>query len=77
MRVSLLLTCLDTEECVVSFEPEGAVVTLKKGHPLRVEMSGPDGGLPELSYLPDGIVVGGWQGAQTRAWDEQGEELQL
>ena len=75
--VRLILTCLDADECTVSFEPEGAVVTLERGHKLVVEITGPGEALPEVSYIPDGIVVGAWQGARTAVWDETGAIVEI
>ena len=76
-QVALTLTCLDAPSIQVSFEPEGAVHELRQGDQIRVEISGPDDGDVEISYLPVGIAVGAWAGATTRAWNRAGEELRL
>ena len=60
---------------LVSFEPEGAEHQLKAGDSFTVEMIGPKRGDPELSYLPDGLIVGAWAGARTRVWNKTGEQL--
>ena len=71
-HIALTLTCLDAPSVAVSFEPEGAHHELNRGDSLRVEISGPDDGDVEISYLPGGLVVGAWAGADTRAWDADG-----
>jgi hypothetical protein len=70
-----MLTCLDADEVVVSFEPEGMQHTLVRGDYFRVEMVGPDDGDPEISHSPDGLVVGRWTTADLRVWDKAGREL--
>jgi len=76
-HIALTLTCIDAESVVVSFEPEGAHHQLKRGDWFRVEISGPDEGDAEISYVPGGLIVGAWAGAATRAWNRAGEELRL
>jgi hypothetical protein len=68
--VRLVLTCIDTPSCEVRFEPEGAVATLFEGKPIEVEVRGPGTGIIEVSYLPDGINIVAWSGADTFARDE-------
>lgn len=74
-RVVLTVTCIDTPSVVVSFEPEGAQHRLAAGDWFKVEMVGPEGGEPEISYLSDGLIVGAWSGATTRVWNKAGDEL--
>jgi hypothetical protein len=74
-RVVLTLTCIDAPSVIVSFEPEGAVHTLRRDDWFRVEIVGPDEGDVEVSYLPDGLVVGAWSGARTHVWNKAGVEL--
>jgi hypothetical protein len=73
--VFLTLTCLDAPAVQVYFEPEGAEHELVRGDWLRVETSGPADGEPEISYLPDGLIVGAWAGAKTRVRNRAGDEL--
>ena len=76
-RVRLTVSCIRAEECVLAFEPEGATVQLKSGEPVRVEVVGSGEGVVEVSYWPTGISVCAWPGADTRAWDVNGNELQI
>ena len=70
------MTCLEGDGCEVSFEPEGAVIPLRVGERLHVEITGEDNDALEISYLPDGIVVGAyWNGASTRVFDGEGHQL--
>jgi hypothetical protein len=77
IKVRILLTCIDFPACEVFFEPEGAQTTLAEGEVFTVEISGPQDGTPEISYVPDGIVVTGWVGSDTRVWKRSGEELKV
>jgi len=77
ITVELILTCIDAPSCKVFFEPEGAVVELKAGDVFKVVMDGPGPAVPEISYVPDGIMVSAWTGADTRAWNQAGEELKI
>ena len=74
-RVVLTLTCFDVPAVLVSFEPEGAQHRLRAGDSFKVEIVGPEGGDPEVSYLPDGLMIGAWAGAETRVWNRAGDEL--
>lgn len=62
VSVRFVVTCLEADTCVVYFEPEGAWVTLKLGDKLTVEITGEDGGIPEISYLPSGVSIFAWSG---------------
>lgn len=57
VTVRILLTCIDSPACNVLFEHESAETTLAEGEVFRVEISGPQPGTPEISYVPDGIVM--------------------
>jgi hypothetical protein len=61
----------------VFFEPEGAEKVLPAGDAFTVELSGPSPAAPEISFVPDGIVVSAWTGADTRAWNKAGEDLDV
>jgi len=74
-RVTFVLTCINAPSVVVSFEPEGAHHTLHRGDCFRVEMVGPDVGEPEISYTPNGVIVGAWSRAETRVRNRAGENL--
>jgi hypothetical protein len=74
-RVVFTLTCIDVPAISVSFEPEGANHVLRAGDWFRVEMVGPEDGEPEISYLPESLIVGAWSGARTRVWDKAGDQL--
>jgi hypothetical protein len=67
--VRLVLTCIAAASCEVRFEPEGATATLVEGEPIEVEVRGPGTGIVEVSYLPDGINIVAWSGADTFAWE--------
>jgi hypothetical protein len=71
-----LLTCIGAPKCNVFFEPEGAEVELASGDLFTVEIAGPQLDGLEISFVPDGIIVGA-HGARTRAWNRAGNELQL
>jgi hypothetical protein len=73
--VTFVLTCIDAPSVLVSFEPEGAQHLLERDDALTVEMVGDTPGEPEISYLPDGLIVGAWAGAVTRIWHKDGTEL--
>jgi hypothetical protein len=75
--VKLVLSCLDTATCEVAFEPEGALITLEKDHPVTVEIRGPGEGVVEVSFDPKGIRIGAWSGGDTFAWDDAGEPLRI
>ena len=75
LRVLFTVTCIDAPSVLVSFEPEGAQHRVAAGDWLKVEMTGGEGGQPEISYLPDGLIVGAWPGAATRVWNKAGGEL--
>jgi hypothetical protein len=70
-----MLTCVDADQVVVSFEPEGMQHTLVRDDCCRVEMFGPDDGDPEISYSPDGLIIGLWSTADLRVWNKAGREL--
>ncbi len=74
-RVAFTVTCVDAPSVVVSFEPEGAQHQLAAGDWFKVEIVGAEGGEPEISYVPDGLIIGAWTGARTRVWNKAGEEL--
>lgn len=70
--------CLNTDTCMVYFEPEGGHVELTRGQVITVEMSGgkqPED--PEIAFVPDGIIIGAWASAITRAWDANGTRLDI
>jgi hypothetical protein len=75
-RIVLTLTCLDAPAVTVWFEPEGAEHTLARGDWFHVEITGRDHGDPEISHVPDGLIIGAWSGAATRVWNKAGDELQ-
>ena len=75
--VRFLVTVLGADAFDVAFEPEGALVPLRRGDAFTVEMRGPAGGIPEISYDPPGLTIGAWAGASTRAWNRAGEEPKL
>ena len=75
--VVLTLTCINTPAIQVSFEPDGAQHELKQGDSFGVEISATELGDAEISYLPDGLIVGAWSSAKTRAWNRAGNELAL
>ena len=70
--------CLNADACTVYFEPEGGHVELSRGDVITVEISGgkpPED--PEIAFVPDGIIIGAWAGAVTRAWDAKGARLDI
>jgi hypothetical protein len=73
--VSLLLTCLDGDECQVAFEPEGAVHTLKAGDAFRVEVKGVGSGEVEIGFVPNGITVVAWDEATTVVRNRAGSHV--
>jgi hypothetical protein len=74
-RVLFTVTCIDAPSVVVSFEPEGAQHLLVAGDWFKVEIVGSEDGEPEISYIPEGLIVGAWPGAATRVWNKAGDEL--
>ena len=75
-KFRFLLTCIKAPKCKVFFEPEGAEVELAAGDLFTVEITGPELDGLEISFVPDGIIVGAY-GAETRAWNRAGEELKI
>jgi hypothetical protein len=75
--IRLLVSCIKSAECDVSFEPEGAVVKLAHGDAFTVQIQGPGEGVVEVSYEPNGLIIGAWKGARTEAWDRSGRRLQI
>jgi hypothetical protein len=75
--VKFTVTCLQAAECNVAFEPEGAVVAIAQGDVLTVEIRGPGTGFPEVSYIPGGISICAWSGADTFAWDKSGKPIAI
>jgi len=74
-RILLTVTCIEAPSVLVSFEPEGAEHLLVAGDWFKVEIVGSKDGEPEITYLPDGLIIGAWSGATTRVWNKAGEEL--
>jgi hypothetical protein len=56
-------------------EPFGAQAELPKGEVFTVEVAGPGDGLVEISYAPNGVIIGEWDGAETRLWNRRGDEV--
>jgi hypothetical protein len=56
-RPSLILSCLDRDECVVYFEPWGTEHTLQRGDILRVETDALLKAALEVSLVPRGMSV--------------------
>ena len=73
--VRLLLTCLNDDQCVVAFEPEGATHTLRSNDVFTVLISGPGDGEVEVSYDDEGITVHKWPGADFHLTNRRGERL--
>ena len=69
------LGCINAPSCSVFFEPEGAEHILREGDVFTVEISGALPGHVEISFVPDGIIVGAWNRATTRVHNLKGEEL--
>jgi hypothetical protein len=76
-RVVLTLVCIDAPAISVFFEPEGAQHQLQQGDSFKVEIVGPDPGEVEIAHSPVGLSVWPWSGAETRAWNRAGDELDL
>jgi hypothetical protein len=73
--VRLLLTCLEGDQCLVAFEPEGATHTLRADDVFTVVISGPGDGEVEVSYDCDGISVHKWPGADFTVTNRRGDHL--
>jgi hypothetical protein len=56
-RPSLILSCLDRDECVVYSEPWGSGHSLKRGDTLRLETDALVKAAVEVSHVPGGISV--------------------
>ncbi len=74
--VRILLTA-NQDHCDIAFEPEGAVLTLRDEDAFTVEVAGSGEGVVEITYGPDGLIVGAWDGAKTRVWNKAGEEMDV
>lgn len=77
VTVQIRLTCIDAPQCKVFFEPEGAEVVLSAGDWFNVEISGPPPAITEVSFVPDGIIVTAWRGADTRVRNRAGKDLDV
>lgn len=71
--VRLILTCSTGNECIVAFEPEGAVHKLLASESFTIEVSGPGSGEVEITYDGDGVSVHAWPPASTTVWNDAGE----
>jgi hypothetical protein len=74
-RLNLTITCLVADECTVYFEPYGSYFRLTSDEVFRVTTEGPRSGEVEVSYRPDGIVIGLYTVASVRVVDGRGNEL--
>lgn len=72
--VRLIVTTIG-ESCSVWFEPYGAGTRLDPGKRLTVEVTGPECGVLEVSRTPESIIICAWDGAETRVWDQDGNEI--
>lgn len=77
MTTVVILECLDAEECVVNFEPEGAQHVLRRGETIRVEAVLPHDYPVSIAYDPGGMSIVAEQTWGTRAFDNKGHELKL
>jgi hypothetical protein len=76
--VRFIMTCIDVPSCKVFFEPEGAETTLAAGDVFTVEMTGGEPpAIPEISVVPEGIIIAAWTGADTRVTNRRGEDLHV
>jgi hypothetical protein len=73
--VQLKLTTLADQQCTVSFEPKGAQALLPVGEVFTVGISGPGDGIVEVSFAKDGLIIGEWDGAYTRARNRRGADV--
>lgn len=77
-RLTLTLTCSDTVNLSVVFEPYGSEHWLVPDDAIRVELTGPTEAELEIHYSPDCISL--WPGPGTEltgAWNRLGDELGL
>lgn len=56
-RPSVTLSCLEGEQCVVTFEPWGTEHVLRRGDSLRIETAALSTAALEVSYVADGLSV--------------------
>jgi len=75
--VRLLLTCINTDLCEVSFEPGGSILQLRHGDSYTVEVRGEGNGIVEVSFEPEGIIIGSWRGAEITVWDRAGGVVKI
>lgn len=74
-RAVFVITCTNASQCRVAFEPDGAVHYLRADDMFEVEIVGSEAGRPEITYVPEGLLIGAWAGAETRVWNKEGAEL--
>ncbi len=74
--VQFTVQCLQADRCTVFFEPEGAHVDLAREDVIQVTISGGTGAaVPEIAYVPEGLVVGAWAQADTAVADSDGNRI--
>jgi len=76
-RPSLILSCLDGDECIVYFEPWGSERSLKRGETLRVETDALVKAAVEVSLVPGGISVCVSSDDDVRIVDGLGREVAM
>jgi len=76
-RPSLILSCLDRDDCIVYFEPWGSENFLKRGDTLRVETDALVKAAVKVSLVPGGISICVSSDDESRIVDKFGREVAI
>ena len=76
-RPSLILSCLDRDECVVYFEPWGSEHSLNRGDSLRIETDALVKAAVDVSLVPGGVSVCVSSDDEVRIVDGFGREVAI
>jgi hypothetical protein len=77
-KISFIVTCLEAAECSVSFEPEGAMHTLREDDEFRVDIiPGDSDPYIEIAYSPRGLSILEASDATVHVRDRAGVDLPL
>jgi hypothetical protein len=74
---TLTLTCLEADECTVYFEPWGTEHLLERDNSFTIATWALASGHIEVSFVPNGIIVGITSNDEINVHDKTGIELAI